>query len=363
MNYLYKQAQKNIVINETMEYVISFFSDNSDRKVQISEIANSQFSFEMIDQELTKLVSRNLINEFYVGDDHLFEYQTSNQIDAIDFLDEIIDELKSKGYRMTDSRKKLIKIFTSSPNSHFTFDELVKLSGTKVNIATMYNNISTLLDEKIINEFHIDDSKLFELNNKSHAHFICSKCKDVFNVDTKASGTLEAEVEEKYSFTVQTKRIELTGLCSNCNHASEADNVNVINDNDYPHISESAILEYFGYLQERTNGNKKGITVVFLDTDAIHDLNKQFRDIDRPTDVLTFVEDTEDYLGDILVCYDYIGKQAAEYGHSFKRELFFLLTHGYLHLIGYDHIEPEEEKEMFEIQNKLLNKYGVSRDE
>ncbi len=363
MNYLHKQVSTHIEMSDAMEYLVNFFVTNPDRKVQMCEIANAKYSFEEIDRELTKLVSRNLINEFYVADNHLFEYTTFNDVAAGDFLEEIIDDLKSKGYRMTDSRKKLIKIFTSSPNSHFTFDELVKLSGTKVNIATMYNNISTLLDERVINEFHLDDTKLFELNNKSHAHFICETCKSVFNVDTNSSNNLSLEVETKYGFKVNTKRIEFTGVCSNCNTAVAADNVTVINDNEYPNISEEEIVDYFGYLQSKTNENTKGITLVFLDTESVHNLNNEFRGIDRPTDVLTFVEDSEDYLGDVLICYDYIQKQADEYGHSFKRELFFLITHGYLHLIGYDHIEPEDEKEMFAIQTELLNKYGVSRDE
>lgn len=363
MNYLEKQASKNLELSEVLNHVINFFVNNPNKKVQINELVTTDFSFEEIDREITKLVSRNLINEFYMSDNHFFEYSTSDDINCDDLLDDIIDDLKSKGYRMTDSRKKLIKIFTSSPNNHFTFDELVKHSGEKVNIATMYNNIATLLDEKVINEFHIDDTKMFEFNSKSHAHFICEECKHVFNVDTKASNALESEVKDKYGFEVNTKRIEFTGKCSSCKMPLAATNVNVINDNEYPDIDEAEILEYIGYLQAKTNKNTKGITLVFLDTDEVHHLNNEFRGIDRPTDVLTFVEDSEDYLGDVLICYEYIQKQADEYGHSFKRELFFLITHGYLHLIGYDHIEEEDEKEMFEIQNELLNKYGVSRDE
>lgn len=346
-----------------MEYVVKFFESNPNRRVQISEITNDQYSFEEIDSELTKLVSRNILNEFYVADNHLFEYTTLNELIESDFADEIIEGLKAKGYRITDSRKKLIKIFTTSPNSHFTFDELVGLSGTKVNIATMYNNLSTLLDERIINEFHLDDTKLFELNNMSHAHFICENCKAVFNVDTNSSNNLTLEVESKYKFKVNTKRIEFTGICSDCSKIENADNIAIINENEYPSIDEQEIIDYCSYLQAKTNGNTKGITFVFLDQAEIHRLNREFRGIDRPTDVLTFVEDEDDYLGDVLICYEYIQKQADEYGHSFKRELFFLITHGFLHLIGYDHIEPEDEKEMFAIQTELLNKYGVSRDE
>lgn len=361
MTYLHKQVEKNIKVNEVMEYIIEYFTSTPNTKIKMTELVNDKFSFEQIDGEISKLVSRNLLNEYYVADIHYFEYPTSSDLDGQIFLNEVIDELKGKGYRITDSRKKLIKIFTSSPASHFTFDELVKLSGEKVNIATMYNNIATLLDEKIINEFHIDDTKLFELNNKSHAHFICEECKAVFNVDTKASISLEQEVEEKYNFKVSTKRIEFTGICDNCQEDSVVENISIINENEYDGIDEMEIVAYFDYLQSKTNRNEKGISLVFLDTDSVHNLNNEFRGIDRPTDVLTFVEDTEDYLGDIIICYEYIQKQADDYGHTFKRELFFLITHGYLHLIGYDHLNDEDEKEMFDLQNELLNKYGVKR--
>lgn len=363
MNYLYKQVSNTIEMTEALDYLVNFFIANANRKVEISELTNETFSFEEVDREISKLVSRNLINEYYVSDKHVFEYATQNEIVNSEFYDEILLSLKEQGYRITDSRKKLIKIFTTNPNNHYTFDELVKLSGKKVNIATMYNNLATLLDERIIGEFHIDDTKLFELNNKSHAHFICSKCKLVFNVDTKSSSSLDADVEEKYNFKVSTKRIEFTGECNNCKAQTEVNNINVVNEHGYQLIDHEVIIDYFGFLQAKTNKNTKGITLVFLSQSEIHNLNNEFREIDRPTDVLSFVENSTDYLGDILICYDYIQKQADEYGHSFKRELLFLITHGYLHLIGYDHIEPEDEKEMFEIQNELLNKYGVSRDE
>ncbi len=363
MSYLQKQVSEALEVNEVMEYLIDFFTSNPDKKVELADIVNDKFSFEEIDKELNKLVSRNYIDEFYVEDKHLFEYMTYNEINPTEFLSEIVNELKEKGYRITDSRMKLIKIFTSSPNRHFTFDELVKQSGAKVNIATMYNNLATLLDERIINELYLDETKLFELNNKTHAHFICEKCNVVFNVNTKSTNNADSEVEEKYNFRINTKRIEFTGVCNNCQSASNTDNIFINNADEYPNIDEQELVNYFGYLQTKTNNNQRGISLVFLDQDDMVRLNKEFRGIRRPTDVLSFVEDTEDYLGDIIICYDYIEMQAKEYGHSFRRELLFLVTHGYLHLIGYDHIQPDEEKEMFALQNELLNKYGVGRDE
>ncbi len=364
MNYLQKQVLEKVEINEVMEYLIEFFSENQNKKIQLPQIVGNKYSYEEIDRELTKLVSRNIINEFYITDKHFFEYTTCNEISSSDLCQEIIGDLKIKGYRITDSRKKLIKIFTSSPNRHFTFDELVQLNGPKVNIATMYNNIATLLEERKINELFLDETKLFELNIKSHAHFICETCKVVFNVDTKSSELLNKEVEDKYLFKVHNKRLEYTGVCNNCSIIATSENIVINNENMYPKINNQEILDYFKYLQSKTNNNDKEITVVFLSVEEIQQLNNEFRGIDTPTDVLSFVDDEDDnYLGDILICYDYIQKQATEYEHSFKRELLFLITHGYLHLIGYDHIEPEDEKEMFALQNELLNKYGVSRNE
>lgn len=110
--------------------------------------------------------------------------------------------------------------------------------------------------------------------------------------------------------------------------------------------------------------------VIIVSTDKIHELNKTYRNIDRPTDVISFaLEDDEtfvktDYrvLGDIYICLDKAREQAIEYGHSFKREICFLSIHGLLHLLGYDHMKPEDEKVMFELQEKILNEYGITRE-
>ena len=96
---------------------------------------------------------------------------------------------------------------------------------------------------------------------------------------------------------------------------------------------------------------------------------KDYRKIDRITDVISFAfEDYEDIeyndirmLGDIYICIPQMKRQAEEYGHSEKRELSFLAVHGLLHLLGYDHMEPEDEKEMFDLQNKLLDGYNIKR--
>lgn len=111
--------------------------------------------------------------------------------------------------------------------------------------------------------------------------------------------------------------------------------------------------------------------IIIVDNEMIHEINKEYRGIDRPTDVISFaLEDEKDMvinpeagriLGDIYISIDKVREQASEYGHSFLRELAFLCIHGFLHLQGYDHMKEEDEKVMFGLQDEILNSYGITR--
>lgn len=109
--------------------------------------------------------------------------------------------------------------------------------------------------------------------------------------------------------------------------------------------------------------------IILVDNDYIHKLNKEYRGIDRPTDVISFaLEDEIDnvkldfrVLGDIYISLDKTYEQAKLYNHSFLRELSFLTIHGLLHLLGYDHIQKEDEEVMFKKQDELLNEFGIVR--
>lgn len=109
--------------------------------------------------------------------------------------------------------------------------------------------------------------------------------------------------------------------------------------------------------------------VIIVDNDYIWKLNKEYRKIDRPTDVITFaLEDYEDIkydgfrlLGDIYISLDKTKEQAIEYEHSFKREICFLAVHGFLHLLGYDHMNETDEKIMFSKQELILNETGITK--
>ena len=110
--------------------------------------------------------------------------------------------------------------------------------------------------------------------------------------------------------------------------------------------------------------------VIIVDNNYIHELNKNYRHIDRETDVITFaledekdmvIPDDERVLGDIYISIDKARSQAEEYGHSLLRELSFLAVHGFYHLLGYDHMTAEEEKIMFSKQEEVLHECNIER--
>jgi probable rRNA maturation factor len=116
------------------------------------------------------------------------------------------------------------------------------------------------------------------------------------------------------------------------------------------------------------------LSVSFVDNDEIQALNHQYRGINKPTDVISFAledeheaeikivgGDTPRMLGDIIISIPKTRAQAEEYGHSFIRELGFLTIHGFLHLLGYDHMTEEDEKVMFSRQKQILDAYGLTR--
>ncbi len=108
---------------------------------------------------------------------------------------------------------------------------------------------------------------------------------------------------------------------------------------------------------------KACVSVILVKKKRIHEINRQYRHLDRPTDVITFAAsegevfdfDEEWELGDIFINVDAVVAQAKEYGHSEKREIGFLFVHGLLHCLGYDHMEEAEEQEMFALQRKILD--------
>ncbi len=127
-------------------------------------------------------------------------------------------------------------------------------------------------------------------------------------------------------------------------------------------------------LEEEQIEEDAQVSVTLVDNEAIREINNEHRGIDRATDVLSFPLGDDDsfdtdpetgaiLLGDIVISLERAAEQAKEYGHSYRREVAFLITHSLFHLLGYDHVDSEEdEKLMFGKQDKVLEKLGITRE-
>lgn len=158
------------------------------------------------------------------------------------------------------------------------------------------------------------------------------------------------------------------------------ENTKVDFDFDYNEVATKVVLEALSY--EGFNKDAQ-ISITIVDSDEIKAINKEFRNIDKPTDVLSFPlidfsidhnyeisedsldcidpENGEVMLGDIVLCIDKIKSQALEYNHSVLREYAFLIAHSMLHLLGYDHMVENEAKDMERRQEEILMSLGISR--
>ena len=153
-------------------------------------------------------------------------------------------------------------------------------------------------------------------------------------------------------------------------------------------VSEKIIKQTQDILEfaaQKTGKEQKEMAVTFVSNERSHELNLEYRDTDRPTDVISLeykpeldiavdeedlldhpelaemLEDFDAYIGELFISVDKAREQAEEYGHSFEREMGFLAVHGFLHINGYDHYTPEEEAEMFGLQEEILTAYGLTR--
>lgn len=129
------------------------------------------------------------------------------------------------------------------------------------------------------------------------------------------------------------------------------------------------IKKLVDYALKYKNLENVEFNIIFVDNETIRNINKEYRKIDKETDVISFaLEDNEDIkfefgrlLGDIYISIPKMKEQAKEYGHSQQRELSFLIIHGLLHLLGYDHMAKEEEEVMFKEQELILDGYGIEK--
>ena len=143
---------------------------------------------------------------------------------------------------------------------------------------------------------------------------------------------------------------------------------------EYEKVIDKVLTKCFE--EEKLQDSKLYITVTLTNPENIKKINKEYRNIDRATDVLSFpmfqkdeLEEKmknndfehEDILGDLVISIDKVKEQAVEYGHSFERELSYMLVHGFYHLMGYDHIEEEDKKIMRPKEEKILNDLKILR--
>ena len=143
----------------------------------------------------------------------------------------------------------------------------------------------------------------------------------------------------------------------------------IFNETDKEIIEIDKLQKYMEFVVKKLEIETAIFNIIFVSNEEIHRINKEYRKVDRVTDVISFaLEDNPDIvyedfrlLGDIYIAVDIAYDQAIEYNHSREREVCFLATHGLLHLLGYDHMTEEEEKEMFGKQEELLKEYGINR--
>lgn len=151
----------------------------------------------------------------------------------------------------------------------------------------------------------------------------------------------------------------------------------IINFNEFNQDEIRDINKVYKEAEKQLNlPNNLVVNLVMVAPETIQEMNNKFRNVNRVTDVLSFpmLDSLNDLsfefdaklgeinIGDIYICKQRAIEQAKEYGHSLKRELCFLSLHGLLHLLGYDHMESEDEKIMFSIQDKILNSANITRD-
>ena len=146
--------------------------------------------------------------------------------------------------------------------------------------------------------------------------------------------------------------------------------------NQYEEIVKKVVKQCFE--EEKLENSKLYISITLTTPEHIHEINKQYRNVDRETDVLSFpmfekneIDEKiknqdfghEDVLGDIVISIEKVKGQAKEYGHSFEREFSYMIVHGFYHLMGYDHIKEEDKIIMRPKEENVLTKLGIRRDE
>lgn len=157
---------------------------------------------------------------------------------------------------------------------------------------------------------------------------------------------------------------------------SQIEYLDIEKNEEYEEVIKEVITKCF--LEEKLNNTNIYVSITLTNPENIRKINKNYRKVDTETDVLSFPMfekdeideiiqsneyDTYDILGDIVISIDRVKKQATEYGHSFKRELAYMVVHGFYHLMGYDHIKEEDKQIMRLKEEKILQELNITRNE
>ena len=132
-------------------------------------------------------------------------------------------------------------------------------------------------------------------------------------------------------------------------------------------FDEDKITEFVSFILEKEFGDEVQekeyyLSLMITTNEAIREINREYRDKDMPTDVISFAYNETDVLGDIVISMDRVREQSSEYGHSDEREFYYVLCHGMLHLLGYDHIEEEDKRVMRKREEEILEKFNYVRN-
>ncbi len=146
-------------------------------------------------------------------------------------------------------------------------------------------------------------------------------------------------------------------------------NFSIINETHEEIYELEEVEKLLNFALTKLNINNAIFNVIIVSEEKIRELNRDYRSKDSVTDVISFALEDDDtfakldyrILGDIYICLNKAKSQAIEYKHSFLREISFLSIHGLLHLLGYDHMNKEDEEEMFGMQELILNEYGIKK--